>query len=100
MSLPKELQDKWDEAERTGQPVGIGHLVVCDLCDEDHTDSDTVGGAIMGSKAICPKCMEKYAKELRMDAAEGMTLLHAQPGEKFGEFVTATGWRRGAGRSR
>jgi hypothetical protein len=34
----------------------IGNTVVCDLCDENYTNSDAVGGFVFESKGVCPKC--------------------------------------------
>ncbi len=63
MPIPKELQDKWDEAERTGLPVDVGRIVVCDFCDMDFTDRKESGGCIFESKAVCPLCHPKVLSE-------------------------------------
>ena len=47
------VQKLWDEAERTGKPVDIGRLVVCDGCNHNYTDKPTIGGALSGSYAWC-----------------------------------------------
>jgi len=31
--MNEDLKKKWDESERTGKPVPVGDLVVCDVCD-------------------------------------------------------------------
>lgn len=44
----------------------LGNSVVCDICNENYTDSDECGGITFGSYAVCPKCtprIEKRAKE-------------------------------------
>ena len=36
--------------------IDIGDTVLCDFCNDDYTDSDAQGGALVGSYAICPQC--------------------------------------------
>lgn len=42
--------------------IDIGDIVVCDFCNDDYTNSDSPGGALIGSYSICPKCAEKAQK--------------------------------------
>lgn len=39
--------------------IEIGETVLCDLCNDDYTDSNEVGGCIISSWAYCPKCTSK-----------------------------------------
>ena len=36
--------------------IDIGETVLCDLCNDDYTNSDAQGGMLLGSYAICPRC--------------------------------------------
>jgi len=37
----------------------IGDTVVCDLCNENYTNSEAEGGCLVGSYAYCPKCVNR-----------------------------------------
>ncbi len=37
----------------------IGNQVMCDICDEDFTGSDAIGGILFDGKACCPGCALK-----------------------------------------
>ena len=39
--------------------IDIGDSVVCDYCNADFTNSDEVGGVLVGSYAVCPHCAPK-----------------------------------------
>lgn len=58
--------------------VDVGDDVICDFCNDDYTESDEVGGVLVGSYAICPKCAGRL-KEEPDDKAK--------IGETFCEFV-------------
>lgn len=60
-------------------------VVVCDICNEDFTDSYDVGGGIIGSWAYCPKCAEKIKP--KTPNAKSVFDEEAQPHETFFEFV-------------
>lgn len=83
--LPDDLQAKWDEASRTGQPVIVGRFVVCDFCDVDFTDSPASGGCIFESKAVCPACYPTVLGELQFIRAT------CPSGQSFADFVRE--WR-------
>ena len=36
--------------------IDIGNTVLCDLCNDDYTDSDAEGGLLVGSYVVCPQC--------------------------------------------
>lgn len=44
--------------------IDPGRHVVCDLCNEDWTDSPVSGGFIFGSYGVCPKCAPKFEKDV------------------------------------
>lgn len=81
MTLPDGLQDKWDEAERTGKPVVVGDWVVCDFCDKDYTASTASGGCIFESKAVCPVCYSSVLGEPQFIRAT------CPAGKSFADFV-------------
>ncbi len=87
--MNKELQDKWDEASRTGLPVDVGRLVCCDSCDEDYTDSTESGGFIFESKGICPKCGPRWraSAELYGEWTGRFVIAECKPGQSFADFV-------------
>ena len=58
--------------------VDVGDDVICDICNDDYSESEEVGGTLVGSYALCPKCSEKL-KEKPDD--------RAIVGETFCEFV-------------
>lgn len=62
--------------------IDIGDTVVCDFCNEDYTESNKVGGLIVGGYAICPKC-EKHSMLRDADYV-------SKPGESFKAFVIRT----------
>ena len=63
--MRQDLEDKWDEAEKTGEPIDVGNIVVCDVCNDDYTDSDEKGGFLFRSYAYCPKCAKKDTRTLK-----------------------------------
>lgn len=89
MTLPKGLQDKWDEASRTGQPVDVGDYVVCDYCDKDYTDSDAEGGLIFTGSAVCPACEPKTRNTIRKYKEERFIRATCPKGQSFADFVRA-----------
>lgn len=89
MNLPKQLADKWAEAERTGAPVEIGRLVVCDICGEDFTDRPDVGGFIFTSKAYCPHCAPNGLQSIVKYGEERFIRAYCPEGRSFADFVRA-----------
>lgn len=87
MSLPDELQAKWDEAERTGRPIEVGALVVCDFCCLDFTKSDERGGVIFESKAICPRCTPRLLASVERNGEERFVRATCPAGQTFADFV-------------
>lgn len=82
--MKTELEQAWARAEANpGQPIDIGRIVVCDFCDEDHTDTPISGGVIFGSKAVCPVCVPRVQGEPQYIKAR------CPAGQSFGDFVRA-----------
>ena len=89
MPRNEDLERAWAAAEAfPGVAFDIGRTVVCDFCDEDYTDSDATGGLLMGSKALCAKCVDRYSQDLAQDADEGrVAFALPELGETFADFV-------------
>jgi len=85
--MNKDLENKWDEAGRTGAPIPIGDLVVCDVCDADFTTDNSIGGFVFGSYAYCPRCAEKHMAKIREYGEAHLIKARAAPGETFADFV-------------
>lgn len=67
--------------------MDIGEEVVCDICNECYTDSDEVGGVMIGSYAYCPKCEAEGIANCKKFHEEQYIGKHAKPNETFKEFV-------------
>ncbi len=90
MTLPKDLQDKWNEASANpGKLVEVGELVVCDICDKNLTESDEQGGMIFGSKAYCPSCTVGALPRIRGYNEEHFIRARCPDGIAFADFVRA-----------
>lgn len=68
----------------TTKVFDIGDTVVCDLCNEDYTDSDAEGGITMGSYAICPECAPRI---IRNAEETGELVVHCPAGILFKDWV-------------
>lgn len=40
------------------------HLVLCDFCNKDWSDSDQSGGILVLSKGCCPDCEDRLRKSI------------------------------------
>jgi hypothetical protein len=60
--------------------VDAGNLVICDLCNEDYTNSDKCGGVLYFSYAACPDCASRYDGKKR-------DIVRARKDETFRDFV-------------
>ena len=45
--------------------IDPGNVVLCDLCNEDYTSRDDVGGFVFQSKAVCPECAPKMLEDIK-----------------------------------
>lgn len=43
----------------------LGDKVVCDICNEEYTNSKESGGFIFRSYAYCPKCAKEWLKKIK-----------------------------------
>lgn len=66
--------------------VDPGETVLCDMCNDDYTDSEETGGFLFSSNAVCPKC----APNILADAIkynEQHFITPPKEGESFRDFV-------------
>lgn len=64
-----------------------GDTVLCDLCNEDYTNSDEKGGFLFSGKAVCPKCAPDFLKSVKIYGEERFIRAQAGPDESFRDFV-------------
>lgn len=82
------LAAAWKQAhENPGTPVELGRIVVCDICNEDCTESKEVGGFIFGSKAYCPKCAAEALPRIREYNKEHFIRARCPDAVAFADFV-------------
>jgi hydrogenase maturation factor HypF (carbamoyltransferase family) len=67
--------------------VDPGDTVLCDLCNEDYTNSDEKGGFLFSSKAVCPKCAPRFEEGAKIYNEEKYIVDRAKPEESFRDFV-------------
>ena len=46
--------------------IDPGDVVLCDYCNGDFTNSDVIGGLLVGSDAVCPRCQPKTLARLKL----------------------------------
>ena len=46
--------------------IEIGEMVLCDMCNEDFSDSRKHGGFIFSSKGVCPNCAEEFMAGVKL----------------------------------
>jgi hypothetical protein len=61
--------------------IDIGDTVLCDLCNDDYTNSDAQGGVLVGSYAICPRCAPEF------DDTGDEPIIRCPAGMRFREWV-------------
>ena len=81
------IKAKWDEAESTGEPIDIGEIVICDVCDRDYTDLHDEGGFIFSSIAYCPACAASWLPRIRQYGEERFIRAHCPSGVSFADFA-------------
>lgn len=67
--------------------IDPGDTVLCDLCNEDYTNSDQPGGFLFSGKAVCPECAPDFMKSVVKYKEEKFIKAVAKPGESFRDFV-------------
>ena len=61
--------------------------VYCDMCGDDYTHSDKIGGFLFGSKACCPVCQSAMIPDIKKYDEEYLIRDIASDGETFNQFV-------------
>lgn len=89
LNMEAKLKALWAEAQKTGKPVSVSGIVVCDICDKDFTELDTVGGFIFTSSAYCPECEVKGMRTIKGYGEERFIKAVCQDGVSFADFVRA-----------
>lgn len=87
MPLPKELQDKWEEAKKTGKPIKLNGIVVCDICNEDYTNRPDSGGFVFGSYGYCPKCAKRSLPRIKSYDEEKYIKAFCPDNMSFADFI-------------
>lgn len=83
----EELKNKCDQAERTGERIPVGDIVVCDFCNEDFTDYAWEGGMIFESKAVCPPCTDRMMPDIIKFHEQRHIKAMCPDGTTFADFV-------------
>lgn len=73
--------------EPTEEIVDMRGYVVCDVCNDDYSLSDAVGGIAIDTYSICPRCAPKALADARRCGETDAISARAMPGETFRAFV-------------
>jgi len=65
--------------------IPIGRAVICDVCNEDWTDSDRPGGFIICGYATCPDCASRWGDLHARPLPKRVTLCPVW--ESFADFI-------------
>jgi hypothetical protein len=63
------------------QSIDIGETVLCDICNADYTNSDSLGGILVGSYAVCPQCAPDFHD------SDDDPIIHCPAGVRFRDWV-------------
>jgi hypothetical protein len=61
--------------------IDIGTTVLCDICNDDYTNSDALGGILVGSYAVCPQCAPEFTD------SDDEPVIHCPAGMRFRDWV-------------
>jgi len=61
--------------------IDIGDMVLCDICNDDYTNSDVHGGILVGSYAVCPSCAPDFQD------SDDEPRIHCPAGMRFRDWV-------------
>lgn len=76
-----------ERGEHVINVIDIGEEVICDVCGEDFTDSDALGGILFGSYAYCPDCSPGLLDRVKEYHEESHIKAVCPPGVTFREWV-------------
>ena len=65
----------------------LGDAVLCDMCDEDYSNSTDKGGLTFGSKAVCPKCVPRVEASAKKYGEEWNIKNRCPADKSFAEWV-------------
>lgn len=65
----------------------IGDTVICDICNDDYTDSKESGGFVFGSYAYCPKCANESLARIKSFNEEKYIKYFCGDNESFADFI-------------
>jgi uncharacterized radical SAM superfamily Fe-S cluster-containing enzyme len=65
----------------------VSDVFLCDLCNEDYSQSEEQGGFLFMSKAVCPKCAERMEATIKKHKEERYIRDKCKEGETFKDFI-------------
>lgn len=65
----------------------IGDTVICDICNDDYTNSEAEGGFLFGSYGYCPDCAKEKIGTIKKYNEEEYIKERADEGETFKDFI-------------
>lgn len=71
----------------TFEQSNFGRVVLCDLCNADHTFTKAAGGFLFQSKGVCPTCAPKFEESIKKYNEEEYIKARAKEGETFSDFI-------------
>lgn len=78
--------NKIKAGDYSSETIDIGDVVICDICNEDFTDSQETGGVLFGSYGVCPRCTPRLLEDVKKHNEEHLIHAKAQPSETFKAF--------------
>jgi hypothetical protein len=86
---PSEMIEVFRAIGFTVMELDPGDVVLCDLCNADHTTVSTEGGIMFGSYACCPECAPRIEAGAKTHGEEDHI------GERCPKGMTFAQWVRG-----
>ena len=67
--------------------IDVGDKVYCDLCGEDKSESDSSGGFLFQSKAVCPDCAPHFEVSINDYSEQHLIRGRCPPEKSFANWV-------------
>lgn len=67
--------------------VDVTNIVICDICNADHSATGAVGGMLFESKGVCPDCVPRFLASVKQYGEEHFIRGRANEGETFRDFI-------------
>ena len=83
--VPQEVTKHPDGSETIR--LKPGRMVFCDDCSEDYTDLPDMGGILVQSKGICPKCAPRWLRDLYKFGEEHFIRGRCPEGVSFADWL-------------